>query len=75
MPIKKILQVTPVHPRQFKDKHKLSVYNIHRLSGYSPETISHWLANKESTRYQEPKECVLNHFGSLDLLLSIQSVR
>ncbi|AUB43276.1 hypothetical protein COO91_09449 (plasmid) [Nostoc flagelliforme CCNUN1] len=43
---------------------------IHELSDYPPETLKHWLADEHSSRYQQPKESVLNHFGLLDLYLS-----
>ncbi|MBN4003220.1 hypothetical protein [Nostoc sp. LPT] len=67
---KHLLKVKPIHPKEFKLKHGLSVSEIHELSDYPPETLKHWLADEYSSRYQQPKESVLNHFGLLDLYLS-----
>ena len=66
------LDIEPLHPRQFKEIHKLSVYQIHRLTKFPTETISHWLADPESARYHEPKEYVKHHFGLLHQALSVK---
>jgi ubiquinone biosynthesis protein Coq4 len=71
MTAKRLLQVQLIHPKVFKEKHKLSVYELHRLTNYPEETLKHWLASPESDRYQCPKSYVLNHFGLLDLQLSV----
>lgn len=67
MTVKPLLKIEPIHPKAFKAKHGLSVYQLHRLSSYPQETLKHWLADEKSDRYQRPKEYVLNHFGLLDL--------
>lgn len=71
MPVKQLPKVKPVHPKEFKSKHGFSVYELHRLSSYPEETLKHWLADEKSSRYQHPKEYVLNHFGLLDLQISV----
>jgi hypothetical protein len=60
---KHLLKVKPIHPKEFKLKHGLSVSEIHELSDYPPETLKHWLADEHSSRYQQPKESVLYQFN------------
>lgn len=62
--------IKPMHPREFKIIHNASIYLMHRLSDYPEETITHWLADESSTRYRQPKQYVLNHFGAIHRLLS-----
>ncbi|MBE9037000.1 hypothetical protein [aff. Roholtiella sp. LEGE 12411] len=62
--------IEPMHPREFKKIHDTPIYLMHRLSGYPQATITHWLADESSTRYRQPKQHVLNHFGAIHRLLS-----
>jgi hypothetical protein len=69
------LDIEPIHPRQFKEIHKLSVYQLHRLSKYPEETLRHWLADPQSVRYHEPKEYVKHYFGLLHQVLRMEVVK
>ncbi|BAY65610.1 hypothetical protein NIES22_57170 [Calothrix brevissima NIES-22] len=64
------IEIEPMHPKEFKRIHDTPIYLMHRLTGYPQQTISHWLADESSTRYQQPKPHVLNHFGAIHKLLS-----
>ena len=66
------LEIEPIHPREFKELHKLSVYQLHRLTKYPEETLKHWLAAPDSARYHEPKDFVKTYFGLLNQALSVE---
>ena len=66
------LKVVPVHPKEFRKLHGLSIYQMSRLSGYPVETIKRWVAEADSKRYVEPRDGVKNHFGVLSQVLQRQ---
>lgn len=66
---------SPIHPKDFKNKWKMSVYQMARESGYSVETISHWIASETSARKSNPSQGVCHHFGEIDKRLEKESVR
>ncbi|KYC42017.1 hypothetical protein WA1_18610 [Scytonema hofmannii PCC 7110] len=68
------LDIEPIHPRQFKELHGLSLYQLHRLTQYPQETIRNWLADPESERYVEPKVYVKRYFGLLHQSLQANRV-
>ncbi|WP_341532104.1 hypothetical protein WKK05_39750 (plasmid) [Nostoc sp. UHCC 0302] len=62
--------IEPMHPREFKKIYDIPIYLMHKLTGYPEQTITHWLADESSSRYQKPKPAVLNHFGAIHKILS-----
>lgn len=60
----------PLHPAEFRRKHRLSRYQVHLLSKISFDTVKNWLADKTSNCYREPTEAVKLYFGLLDSLCS-----
>ncbi|MFB2837312.1 hypothetical protein [Floridanema evergladense] len=58
--------VTPIHPKEFRAKHKLSIAQISILSGVPIETLRCWLAGENSRRKVNPPTYVNHYFGLLD---------
>ena len=64
------LDIEPVHPKDFRKLYGCTIYQMHRWSGYSINTLKNWLSDESSTRYEQPKKGVLYHFGTLHQLIS-----
>lgn len=62
--------VTPIHPSEFRYKHRLSIKEMHKLSRIPHSTLQNYLANPDSTRYSRTPEPVQVLFGLLDERLS-----
>ncbi|MFB2920709.1 hypothetical protein [Aerosakkonema funiforme] len=62
----------PIHPREFKQKHGMSLEELHEISQIPIDTLSHYLAKPTSARYVEPKLHICQHFGEIDYRISPQ---
>ena len=58
--------ITPIHPREFKEKHNLSAVQLSLLTRIPFETLKHYLAKPTSTRYSNPPEYICYYFGEID---------
>ncbi|MCL1474702.1 hypothetical protein [Argonema antarcticum] len=56
----------PIHPREFKQKHGMSLEELHEISQIPIDTLSYYLAKPTSARYVEPKPHICQHFGEID---------
>jgi hypothetical protein len=68
-----LLEINSIHPKDFRYLNKLSLSEMHRLTGYPVETIKNWLAPEDSTKYSEPKEYVKRYLGLLHQALASSS--
>lgn len=59
----------PIHPKDFRAKHKLSVAQIAILSGIPIDTLKGWFSKEESRRVRKPPIGIENYFGLLDSLM------
>ncbi|WP_374795754.1 hypothetical protein [Aerosakkonema funiforme] len=62
----------PIHPREFKQKHGMSLEELHEISQIPIDTLSHYLAKPTSARYVEPKLHICQHFCEIDYRISPQ---
>lgn len=60
------MQFEPLHPKEFRSKHGLSVYQVHLVSKIPVETLKSWFSKPTSKRYHEPPNVAKLYFGLLD---------
>lgn len=59
----------PIHPKDFREKHKLSVAQISIISGIPVQTLKGWFSKGGSKRACNPPIGIEHYFGLLDSLM------
>lgn len=64
------VSVAPMHPREFRKIHELSIKEISKLSNIPSPTLQNYFAHPDSTRHSRTPDHVLILFGLLHEKLS-----
>lgn len=63
-------EITPIHPKDFRAKHKWSLAKLHEETEIPIDTLRGFLSPIDSNRYREPKPYICRYFGEIDRRIS-----